>query len=231
MLLHHRFIDIAKRLDGKLAVHDFSTNKELTYGRTLMASLLLTQVCRKLDKGFVGIMVPTSAGCILAKIAVLMSGRIPVMINYSTGAEHNARYAQKKCAFKTIITSKALLEKIECPSVEGMIYLEDIMANLNGLQKIIALLMAKLPASLIKKLVHGGEADDTAVILFTSGSEKDPKAVQLSHRNISSNIESVSIPYQFKEDDVFLCTLPYFHVFGLTVNLWLPLYHGMTLLT
>jgi len=231
VLLHHRFIDIAKRLDDKLAVHDFSTNKELTYGRTLMASLLLTQICRKLDKGFVGIMVPTSAGCILAKIAVLMSGRIPVMINYSTGAEQNARYAQKKCAFKTIITSKALLEKIECPSVEGMIYLEDIMANLNGLQKIIALLMAKLPASLIKKLVHGGEADDTAVILFTSGSEKDPKAVQLSHKNISSNIESVSIPYQFKEDDVFLCTLPYFHVFGLTVNLWLPLYHGMTLLT
>ncbi len=231
VLLHHRFIEIAKRLDGKLAIHDFSTNKELSYGKTLMASLLLTQVCRKLDKGFVGIMIPTSAGCVLTKIAVLMSGRTPVMINYSTGAEQNARYAQKKCAFKTIITSKALLEKIECPSVEGMIYIEDIMAKLTGLQKIAALLKAKLPVALLKRLVHGGEVDDTAVILFTSGSEKAPKAVQLTHKNISANIESVSIPYQFKEDDIFLCTLPYFHVFGLTVNLWLPLYHGMTLLT
>ncbi len=231
MLLHHRFIEVAKRLNGKLAVHDFSTNKELSYSRVLLASLLLAQICRKIDKGFIGIMVPTSVGCIIAKIAVLMSGRTPVMINYSTGAEQNARYAQNKCAFKTIITSKALLEKIECPFVEGMIYLEDIMANLNGLQKIIALLKSKLPAGLIKKLVHGGRADDTAVILFTSGSEKDPKAVQLSHRNISSNIESVSIPYQFKEEDIFICTLPYFHVFGLTVNFWLPLYHGMKLLT
>ena len=74
-------------------------------------------------------MMPTSAGCILTKIAVLMSGRIPVMINYSTGAEQNAKYAQSKCDFKTIITSKALLEKIECPFVDGMIYIEDIMAS------------------------------------------------------------------------------------------------------
>ncbi len=231
MLLHHRFIEVAKRMGGKLAIHDFSTGKELSYSRTLLASILLSRVVRKLDKGFIGIMIPTSAGCILTKIAVLMSGRTPVMINYSTGAEQNARYAQSKCAFKTIITSKALLEKIECPYVEGMIYIEDIMARLTGLQKLIAALISKLPVFLIKKLVHGGEDDDTAVILFTSGSEREPKAVQLTHRNISANIESVSIPYKFKEEDIFLCSLPYFHVFGMTVNLWLPLYHGMTLLT
>ncbi len=231
MLLHHHFIEIAKKMDGKLAIHDYSTNKELTYSRTLMASLLLAQVCRGLDKGFVGIMVPTSAGCILAKIAVLMSGRIPVMINYSTGAEQNARYAQKKCAFKTIITSKALLEKIECPYVEGMIYLEDIMAGLTGLQKVTAALISKLPVSWIKKLVHGGTSDDTAVILFTSGSEKDPKAVQLSHRNILANIEAVTPIFALKPEDVFMSTLPLFHVFGLTTNFWLPIYHGMTLLT
>ena len=96
-------------------------------------------------------MIPTSAGCILTKIAVLMSGRTPVMINYSTGAEQNARYAQNKCAFKTIITSKALLEKIECPYVDGMIYIEDIMAGLTGLQKLIAALISKLPVVLDQK--------------------------------------------------------------------------------
>ncbi|MCP3950650.1 MAG: hypothetical protein GY697_00285 [Desulfobacterales bacterium] len=36
-----------------------------------------------------------------------MGGRIPVMTNYSTIAEFNARYAQKKCRLLTIITSKA----------------------------------------------------------------------------------------------------------------------------
>lgn len=231
MLLHHQFIDIAKQFGKKLAIHDFSTDRELTYSRSLTACLILYRFFRKLDKGFIGVMIPTSAGCILTKISILMSGRTPVMINYSTGAEQNAKYAQSKCDFKTIITSKALLEKIECPHVDGMIYIEDIMASITTSLKIRAAITAMLPASLIKKLVHCGHEDDTAVILFTSGSEKDPKAVELTHKNIQSNIDSISPICDFRSDDVFICTLPYFHVFGLTVNLWLPIFHGMTMLT
>ncbi len=152
------------------------------------------------------------------------------MINYSTGAEHNARYAQKKCDFKTIITSKALLEKIDCPYVDGMMYIEDIMAGISGLQKVKAALISKLPVGTIKMMVHGGNEDDTAVILFTSGSEKDPKAVQLTHRNIGANIISASQRFHFTSEDVFLASLPLFHVFGLTTNMWIPIYHGMTML-
>ncbi len=231
VLLHHNFIDIAKRFGKKLAIHDFSTNRELSYSRVLIACLILRRFFLNLDKGFIGIMIPTSAGCILAKIATLMSGRTPVMINYSTGAEQNARYAQSKCDFKTILTSRALLEKIECPHVDGMVYLEDIMASVSTPMKVRAALTAALPAPLLKKLVHSGHEDDTAVILFTSGSEKDPKAVELTHKNILANIESVAPIFDFRSDDVFMCTLPLFHVFGLTVNLWLPVSYGMTMLT
>ncbi|MFT5701587.1 MAG: acyl-[acyl-carrier-protein]-phospholipid O-acyltransferase [Desulforhopalus sp.] len=231
MLLHHQFIDIAKTFSKKLAIHDFSTGRELTYSKALIACLILTRVFKKMDTGFVGLMIPTSAGCILSKIAILMSGRKPVMINYSTGAEQNAKYAQQKCDFKTIITSKALLEKIECPFIDGMIYIEDIMASITSADKIRAALTAALPASLIKKLVHQGAPEDTAVILFTSGSEKDPKAVELTHKNIFSNLKSVSPIFGFRSEDVFLCILPFFHVFGLTVTLWLPIYHGMSMLT
>lgn len=230
-MLHHQFIDIAKKFGKKTAINDFSTGKELTYSRSLIASLILSRFFRKLDKGFIGIMIPTSAGCLLTKIAVLMSGRTPVMINYSTGAEQNARYAQSKCDFNTIITSKALLEKIECPHVDGMVYIEDIMASITTSLKVRAAITAALPASVIKKLVYGGHEDDTAVILFTSGSEKDPKAVELTHKNIESNIDSISPICDFQSDDVFMCTLPYFHVFGLTANLWLPISHGITMLT
>jgi acyl-[acyl-carrier-protein]-phospholipid O-acyltransferase/long-chain-fatty-acid--[acyl-carrier-protein] ligase len=231
LLLHHQFIDIAKQFSKKLAIHDFTTNRELTYSKVLIACLILTRFFRKQGKGFIGIMIPTSAGCILTKIAILMSGRTPVMINYSTGAEQNAKYAQSKCDFRTIITSKALLEKIECAHVDGMVYIEDIMASVTTGLKVRAALTAALPAALIKKLVHSGHEDDTAVILFTSGSEKDPKAVELTHKNILSNINSVSPVFDFRSDDVFMCTLPLFHVFGLTVNLWLPICHGMTMLT
>ncbi len=231
MLLHHHFIEVAKRIGDKLAIHDFTTNKEVSYSRALLASLLLASVFKKYDRGFIGVMLPTSAGCILAKIALMMSGRVPVMINYSTGAAQNATYAKRKCDFRTIITSRALLEKIDCPVVDGMIYIEDIMENLTALQKIKAAALAKLPASMIKAIVRGGSEDDTAVILFTSGSEKDPKAVQLSHNNIKANIESASQRFNFTGNDTFLSSLPYFHVFGLTVNLWIPLHHGDTILT
>jgi acyl-[acyl-carrier-protein]-phospholipid O-acyltransferase/long-chain-fatty-acid--[acyl-carrier-protein] ligase len=231
MLLHHRFIEVAKRQGDKLAFIDRSAGRDVTYSKALIASLLLAAEFRKYDKGFLGVMIPTSAGCGLSILGALMSGRTPVMINYSTGAEDNCRYAQEKCDFQTIVTSKALLKKIDCPHVDGMVYIEDIMAGLSTLKKIKAAAISKLSAAAIQKIVAGNSDQQDAVILFTSGSEKDPKAVELTHRNIVSNIESFSDRFKFTENDIFLANLPYFHVFGLTGNLWVPLYHGMSVIT
>lgn len=231
MLLHHRFIEIAKKQGEKMAYIDRTAGREVTYSRALIASLLLKNEFKKYDKGFLGVMIPTSAGCGLTILGSLMSGRTPVMINYSTGAEDNCRYAQEKCDFKTIVTSKALLKKIDCPHVDGMVYIEDIMAGLGTLKKIKAAAISKLPAATIKKMVAGNSDQQDVVILFTSGSEKDPKAVELTHRNIVSNVESISQRYNLNENDIFLANLPYFHVFGLTANLWAPLYHGMTIVS
>jgi acyl-[acyl-carrier-protein]-phospholipid O-acyltransferase/long-chain-fatty-acid--[acyl-carrier-protein] ligase len=231
MLLHHRFIEVAKKQGEKLLYIDRTAGREVTYSKALIASLLLGNEFKKYDKGFLGIMIPTSAGCGLSILGALMSGRTPVMINYSTGAEDNCRYAQEKCDFKTIVTSRALLNKIDCPHVDGMVYIEDIMAGLGTLKKIKAAAISKLSAAVIQKLVAHGKEDDDVVILFTSGSEKDPKAVELSHHNIYSNIVSISERYKLNENDTFLANLPYFHVFGLTANLWAPIYHGMTIVS
>ncbi len=231
MLLHHHFVKIAKMYENKIAITDRTTGKEITYGRALIASLILADKLKKYDPGFIGIMVPTSMGAALSILGALISGRTPVMINYSTGAAQNCEYAQRRCAFKTIITSKALLQKINCPKVPGMVFLEDIMESVGILDKLKAAIVAKLPVERILKRINGGTEDDTAVILFTSGSEKDPKAVMLSHKNILANLEGVSQVFDLSADDVFLANLPYFHVFGLTVNLWLPLYYGMRIVT
>lgn len=228
MLLHHRFIENAKRLGDKLAYIDCTANKRISYSKALIASLILATKFKKYDPGFIGVMIPTSAGCALANIGIVMAGRTPVMINYSTGAAENAEYAQRKCDFKTIITSKKLVEKINCRHVEGMVYIEDIMEGLSALEKVKAALLSKMPVGLIKSLVACPGENDNVVILFTSGSEKDPKAVQLTHKNISSNITSISKRYGLNEQDIFLASLPFFHVFGLTANLWAPLFHGMT---
>ncbi len=231
MLLHQQFVRMAKKNAGKLAIKDKSTGKSVTYSRALIGALILRSKFRKYDPGFIGIMIPTSAGCALASVAALMSGRIPVMINYSTGAESNARYAQKKCKFKTIITSKALLQKINCPLIEGMVLIEDLMESVTTGEKLKAALKTKMPVGMILNTIHKGDEQDTAVILFTSGSEKDPKAVQLSHRNIASNIKSFGEYEKLRGDDILLANLVFYHVFGLTVNLWVPFYYGMTMIT
>jgi len=222
---------MAKKNAKKFAIIDKTTDKRVTYSKALIGSLILSSKFKKYDAGFIGIMIPTSAGCALATVAALMSGRIPVMINYSTGAEVNAKYAQSKCKFNTIITSRALLEKIKCPVLDGMIMIEDIMKSVSTGDKLIAAAKSMLPVNMIFNCIHKGDENDTAAILFTSGSEKDPKAVQLTHRNIAANIENFGDYVNISDKDVLLANLVFFHVFGLTVNLWVALYKGMTMVT
>lgn len=231
MILHHQFIRMAKKYRNKLAIADKTTDKDFTYSKTLISALIFSQKVKKYKETHIGVMVPTSAGCFLAVLGVLMAGKIPVMINYSTGAGQNSKYAQRKCGFKTILTSKALLEKINCEPVDGMVFLEDIIESLTTGEKLAAASKSLMPASLIIRSLPKATEEDDVVILFTSGSEKDPKAVQLCHRNISANIVDIIEFFQLSSNDSILSILPLFHVFGYTVDFWLPMTNGMTAVT
>ena len=95
MILHQQFVRIAKQNEKKLAVIDRTLERRLTYKRLLIGALLLVRKFAKYEPGFLGIMMPNSAGSVLSILAALMGGRVPVMINYSTGAAANCEYAQK----------------------------------------------------------------------------------------------------------------------------------------
>ncbi len=231
MLLHQEFIKTAKKMGKKTAIIDRTTSKMIPFARALIATLILSKKFKKYKDGFVGVMIPTSAGCILTTIGLILAGKVPVMINYSTGAAENCEYAQDKCGFKTIITSRALLEKIGCRLVPGMIFIEDLMEKVTAKDKIQAALKSKLPNNILFRRVHRGRHDDNVVILFTSGSEKDPKAVQLTHKNLMSNIQDIHVVLDLRDEDIVLANLPLFHVFGYNVNLWLPMLRGITTVT
>jgi acyl-[acyl-carrier-protein]-phospholipid O-acyltransferase/long-chain-fatty-acid--[acyl-carrier-protein] ligase len=231
MLLHQQFVRNAKAHSKKFAIKDKTTKSDVTYGRALIGALILAKKFEKYEKGYIGIMIPTSAGCALATVAALMSGRVPVMINYSTGAEKNVLYAQEKCSFTTVITSKALLDKIGCPVMEGMVLIEDLMKSVTTGDKLKAALRTKLPTGMLLNSIHKGHEDDNIAILFTSGSEKDPKAVQLTHKNIASNIVNFVKHMDIREDDILLANLVFFHIFGLTCNLWLSFVKGLTMVS
>ena len=96
MILHYEFVKKAKKLGKRVAIKDRTLNREVTYSKMLIGSLILAKKFRKYDEGNIGIMIPTSAGCVLSVIGILMAGKVPVMINYSTGAAKNCEYAQKK---------------------------------------------------------------------------------------------------------------------------------------
>lgn len=231
MRLHEAFIRTAKRNEKKLAVVDRTSNQRVSYRAVLLRSLILAEKLQARDEGFIGIMVPTSAGCVYAVLAVLMSGRTPVMINYSTGAVDNCREAQRRLAFQTVLTSRALLDRIKCPVLDGMVCLEDLARSVSALDKLRGAMRVTGSADRIIGRLRRGSDDDTAVVLFTSGSERDPKAVPLTHGNIWANLQAVAQVLDFGPADVMLANLPLFHVFGLTVNLWLPLERGMSIVT
>lgn len=119
MLLHHQFITAAKKMGSKMAIVDKTTGNDVPYARALIASLILAKKFSKYPEMNIGVMIPTSAGSMLTVIGLLMAGKAPAMINYSTGAAGNCVYAQDKCGFKTIITSRALLENNTLRRIDG----------------------------------------------------------------------------------------------------------------
>jgi acyl-[acyl-carrier-protein]-phospholipid O-acyltransferase / long-chain-fatty-acid--[acyl-carrier-protein] ligase len=229
--LHQRFIQSAKRFPNKIAVYDKATMTDYTYSRMLIASFILKEHIGKIKGKYIGVLLPTGVGAMLTILGTLMKGKIPVMINYATGAIENCRYAREKCQFQTIITSKKLLDKLNLEPIDHMIFVEDILAKVSLKEKLQAALLSKLPFSILKDMVHHGDLSEISVILFTSGSEKEPKAVQLSHRNILHNVNAFPTMIDLNENDVFASILPMFHVFGLTVDFWLPALIGASMLT
>lgn len=67
--------------------------------------------------------------------------------------------------------------------------------------------------------------DDVCSIFFTSGTSGNQKAVMLTHRNMISNVAVVSEDCQFRWNNTTMFSmLPFFHVYGLVVELMMPLY-------
>ena len=111
MLIHQMFIKSAKENGGKIAFVDRITDRKISYKSALIGSIILAKKLSRHGDRHVGVMLPTSAGCGLTLAGLLMAGKIPVMINYATGAVGNVKFAQEKCQFTRVITSKSVAEK------------------------------------------------------------------------------------------------------------------------
>ncbi|TCO46084.1 acyl-CoA synthetase (AMP-forming)/AMP-acid ligase II [Kribbella antiqua] len=71
-------------------------------------------------------------------------------------------------------------------------------------------------------------AEDVAVLPYSSGTTGAAKGVMLTHRNIATNIAQAEVMIKVAEDERIIAILPFFHIYGLTVLMNLPLRLGAT---
>ena len=250
-LLHLRFLRTARRRWFSFAMAD-SSGRELTYGKALAGSLALARRIRRrcrderdpergsqrgpqrgsragVPERMVGILLPASVGGVLANIATLLAGMVPVNLNFTAGSEAT-RSAIEQCGIRTVLTSRIFLAKAKLEQPEGAWFLEDVMKEITLIERLGMLAAGLLPARVIERLFGSGDRnpDSLATVIFSSGSTGTPKGVMLSHRNVLANVEGIARVYRVTDDDRLMGVLPLFHSFGFTGTIWLPLVTGFS---
>jgi acyl-[acyl-carrier-protein]-phospholipid O-acyltransferase/long-chain-fatty-acid--[acyl-carrier-protein] ligase len=203
----------------------------MKWGAALLSSIYLARRLRKTWQGqdMVGILLPPSVPGALVNFAAMISGKVPVNLNYTASNETIASCA-KQCGLKTVITTGLLLEKLPILVPGEKVLLEEVAAKPALGERLVALLMWFLPGAILERQLSAGKTrtlDDLATIIFSSGSTGEPKGVMLTHYNIAANIEQMAQTFMLEKNDVLLGVLPFFHSFGFTVTLWLPAVIGI----
>jgi acyl-[acyl-carrier-protein]-phospholipid O-acyltransferase/long-chain-fatty-acid--[acyl-carrier-protein] ligase len=227
-VLGRQFIASAKRHWGAFCIADSGT-PALTYGRALVASLLLSRWIRRHTTGQdrIGLLLPASVGGALANIATALAGKTSVNLNFTAGREAMAA-AIDTCGITTILTSRKFIARADIAPIDGMVFLEDVLGGLTPLAKarMMAIAFVLPPALLARLYANDGDGASLATVVFSSGSTGVPKGVMLSHHNILANVDAIAQVFHLKSDDVMVGVLPFFHSFGFSVTLWLPLVVG-----
>jgi len=74
------------------------------------------------------------------------------------------------------------------------------------------------------------DPDEVSTLIYTGGTTGGPKGAQLSHYNLVSNATVLKIWAKSREaEDVMLAVMPYFHSYGLTVGLNIPVANALTM--
>ncbi|BAF72119.1 acyl-[ACP]--phospholipid O-acyltransferase [Sulfurovum sp. NBC37-1] len=235
--LQKAWIRAAKEQGGKLCIAD-STGVEVNGDRFVTGTLMIASALKPILKESqnIGLLLPTSVAGSMANMAILTLGKTIVNLNYSSG-EASLLHALKIANITKVVASKQFVTKLKAKGFDlgevlskvEVIYLEDIKAKMGKVKGVFTLGLVKLLPACLLSLFYIKDADleETAAILFSSGSEGTPKGIELSHKNMMGNIKQAITLINPKDDDVMLGTLPIFHSFGLTVTTLLPLIEGL----
>ena len=227
--LHRNLISMARQHPFRFAFAD-ATSGKINFGTALVKTIFLARRLKKIwrKQKMVGIFLPPSVPGALVNYAAFLCGKVPVNLNY-TLSEATLADCVKQCEIKTVISSRKFLEKVKLTPPGEMIFLEDLAAKPSLSEKVTAFLLATFaPLFLLEKIfgsAHTG-MDDLATIIFSSGSTGEPKGVMLSQFNLLANVNQCGEVIALNESQRLLGILPFFHSFGFTVTLCVPIVLG-----
>jgi acyl-[acyl-carrier-protein]-phospholipid O-acyltransferase/long-chain-fatty-acid--[acyl-carrier-protein] ligase len=234
--LFQSLLDARRTHGAKHEVAEDVERKPIAYGRFITGSFVLGRaLCRGTIQGeYVGLLLPNAVATAVSFFGLLAHGRVPAMINYSTGTA-NAVSACNTAAVRRVYTSRRFVEMGQLEEMVAALagenievrYLEDVRERIGPGSRLLGLLAAHLSGIWYRINVRYRDPEGPAVVLFTSGTEGTPKGVVLSHTNIQANRYQVSAMIDFGPTDIVFNALPMFHSFGLTAATVLPLLSGI----
>jgi acyl-[acyl-carrier-protein]-phospholipid O-acyltransferase/long-chain-fatty-acid--[acyl-carrier-protein] ligase len=224
--LFSSLIESSKTYGFKYPIAMDLENSGINYRQFLARTFILGGLFEKYtsEKENVGLMLPNSCATSISFFALTGTNRVPTMVNFSMGAA-TIISACKTAKVKTIFTSRRFVEKAELSSVIekisehfNVVYLEDLRQKLSIFGKLKGLISSYIPDIAYSKYEKNQTSEDLAVILFTSGTEGNPKAVAISHKNAQANRYQMLSRIDFGTTDLAFNALPMFHCFGLLAS-------------
>jgi acyl-CoA synthetase (AMP-forming)/AMP-acid ligase II/1-acyl-sn-glycerol-3-phosphate acyltransferase/acyl carrier protein len=220
------FLNYALSHRDEVAAAD-DTGGAVTYEKLIVSIRIMARRFQEMENRALGILLPSSVACDVSFLAAHFAGRLPVMLNWTTGPG-NLAHAARLMGITHVITSRRFIDRLGL-TMEGVdfVYLEDLRRGISKSEMVATFLKTRLLKGALAREVHHSRSEDTAVVLFTSGSEKAPKAVPLTHGNLIANIRGGLKYLKPAHGDSLLAILPPFHSFGLTATMLIPLLAGL----
>ncbi len=195
----------------------------LSNRKIILVIMVLQKTFAGLPGERVGIIMPACAPFFLIYMALLFAGKTPVLLNWTSGSRNMASCV-RKAGLQATISSKRVITELESRGIdfsgirEKMVFLEDITQNISPFRKLLSLFRARF----CWRVLRSARVSETAAVLFTSGSESEPKAVPLTHRNCMADLDSTVRSLNLHRDNCILGMLPPFHSFGLLIGAMAP---------
>jgi long-chain acyl-CoA synthetase len=229
--VHDVILGSCTRLPHKTAIIDSSCNRRITYAEygELVERLAEGLVAAGLRPGeVIAIYLPSCWEFCAVYHAATLAGAIPTLLNPSY-REREVRYQLENSGAAFLVSDAPLLQGI---NLAGLINLRRVYtarqaaAGAEPLANLLQPVTAGCPTP-------GKPSDQTlAALPYSSGTTGLPKGVMLSHFNLVANVFQFIGPHasEMSTNDVALCFLPLYHIYGLNVVLNPVLTLGGTLL-